>query len=87
MKNDEALEEYRAKHKGKKYQVNRLKGLGELSAEETEILTDPNQRIINQITVSDAKLADLLFDNLMGEAVTPRKNFIKSHSKEATYNV
>ena len=87
LKNDEALEEYRAKHKGKKYQVNRLKGLGELSAEETEILTDPNQRIINQITVSDAKLADLLFDNLMGEAVTPRKNFIKSHSKEATYNV
>ena len=87
LKNDEALEEYRAKHKGKKYQVNRLKGLGELSAEETEILTDPNQRIINQITVSDAKLADLLFDNLMGEAVTPRKNFIKSHSKEATYGV
>ena len=87
LKNDEALEEYRTKHKGKKYQVNRLKGLGELSAEETEILTDPNQRIINQITVSDAKLADLLFDNLMGEAVTPRKNFIKSHSKEATYNV
>lgn len=63
------------------------KYVGELSAEETEILTDPNQRIINQITVSDAKLADLLFDNLMGEAVTPRKNFIKSHSKEATYNV
>lgn len=87
LKNDEALEEYRAKHKGKKYQVNRLKGLGELSAEETEILTDPNQRIINQITVSDAKLADLLFDNLMGEAVTPRKTFIKNHSKEATYNV
>lgn len=87
LKNDEALEEYRAKHKGKKYQVNRLKGLGELSAEETEILTDPKQRIINQITVSDAKLADLLFDNLMGESVTPRKNFIKNHSKEATYNV
>ena len=49
--------------------------------------SNPNQRIINQITVSDAKLADLLFDNLMGEAVTPRKNFIKSHSKEATYSV
>ena len=87
LKNDEALEEYKAKNKGKKYQVNRLKGLGELSAEETEILTDPNQRIINQITVSDVKLADLLFDNLMGTEITPRKNFIKSHSKEATYGV
>ena len=87
LKNDEALEEYRTKHAGKKYQVNRLKGLGELSAEETEILTDPEQRIINQITVSDAKAANKLFDELMGEAVTPRKNFIKAHSREATYNV
>ena len=87
LKNDEALEEYRKKHAGKKYQVNRLKGLGELSAEETEILTDPEQRIINQITVEDVKLTDLLFDNLMGEAVVPRKNFIKAHAQEATYNV
>lgn len=87
LKNDEALEEYRNKHKGKKYQVNRLKGLGELSAEETEILTDPNQRIINQITVSDAKLADLLFDNLMGTEIAPRKNFIKNHSHEAKYDI
>ena len=64
-----------------------MKGLGELSAEETEILTDPEQRIINQITVEDVKLTDLLFDNLMGEAVVPRKNFIKAHAQEATYNV
>ena len=26
-------------------------------------------------------------DNLMGTEITPRKNFIKNHSKEATYNV
>ena len=87
LKNDEALDDYRKKHTGKKYQVNRLKGLGELSAEETEILTDPNQRIINQITVDDIKLTDLLFDNLMGDAVEPRKRYIKAHSQEATYDV
>ena len=86
LKNDEALEAYRAKNRNKKYTVNRLKGLGELSAEETEILVDPEQRIIQQITVEDVEKANRLFDDLMGEAVIPRKNFIKTHAKEATYN-
>ena len=85
LKNDEALESYRAKNRNKKYTVNRLKGLGELSAEETEILVDPEQRIIQQITVEDVEKANRLFDDLMGEAVIPRKNFIKAHAKEATY--
>ena len=88
LKNDEALEEFRAKNVGKKYTVNRMKGLGEMSAEETEqTLTDPEQRIIKQITVSDVKAADILFDQLMGTGVTARKQFIKEHSKEATYEI
>ena len=86
LKNDEALEEYKAKNKSKKFQVNRLKGLGELSSEETSILTDPTQRIIQKITVEDVQQANKLFDDLMGEAVVPRKNFIKMHAKEATYS-
>ena len=85
LKNDEALEAYKIKNKGKKFQVNRLKGLGELSSEETSILTDPEQRIIQQITVEDVQKANKLFDDLMGEAVVPRKNFIRMHAKEATY--
>ena len=54
--------------------------------ETEETLTDPNQRIIKQITVDDIKATTKLFDELMGEAITPRKNYIKEHSKEATYN-
>ena len=88
LKNDEALEEFRASHKGRKYQVNRLKGLGEMSDSETEeTLTDPDNRIIKQITVEDAAAASKLFDDLMGTAITPRKNYIKAHSKEAIGNV
>ena len=75
------------KNKGKKYIVNRLKGLGEMSVEETAILVDPDKRIIKQITVEDAKQADILFDQLMGDSVIPRKQFIKEHSAEATYGV
>ena len=88
LKNDEALEEFRKSHEGRKYIVQRLKGLGEMSEEETEeTLTDPEQRIIKQITIEDAKAATKLFDDLMGQAINPRKEYIKLHSKEATGNV
>ena len=87
LKNDEALEEFRKANPGKKYLVNRLKGLGEMSAEETEeTLTDPANRIIKQISVEDIKGTDILFEQLMGTGVTARKQFIKEHSAEATYN-
>lgn len=87
LKNDEALEQFRQENKNKKYQVNRLKGLGEMSVEETEeTLTDPNNRIIKQITIKDIKATDKLFDDLMGTGITPRKEFVKKHSKEATFD-
>ena len=88
LKNDEELIRYREQNIGKKYTVNRLKGLGEMSVEETEeTLTDPDNRIIHKVTVADIPAANKLFDDLMGAAVTPRKLFIKEHSKEATYAV
>ena len=87
LKNDEALAEYQKENKGKKYQVGRMKGLGEMDVEETEeTLTDPNNRIIKQISVEDIAAADKLFNDLMGNAVIPRKRYIKEHSQEATYN-
>ena len=85
LKDDEALDNFKKEHISQKYQINRLKGLGELGAEETNILVDPKERIIKQITVNDIKATDILFDHLMGTSVTPRKEFIKAHSKEATY--
>jgi len=87
LKNDAELEEYRIKHKGKKYLVNRLKGLGEMSPDETSILVDPDQRIIKQVTVEDITAANKLFDDLMGTQIIPRKRFIQQHSQEATYGV
>lgn len=87
LKDDAALAEYRAKAGSKKYVVKHLKGLGEMDQEETELLVNPELRIIRQITVEDAIAADSLFDDLMGTAIVPRKEFIKEHSKEATYNV
>lgn len=61
--------------------------VGEMDIEETEeTLTNPNNRIIKQITIEDFEAADRLFDDLMGTKVTAKKDFIKAHSNEATYN-
>ena len=88
LKNDEELMLYRQQNAGKKYTVNRLKGLGEMSVEETEeTLTDPNNRILHKVTVSDIPAANQLFESLMGTKVESRKLFIKEHSHEATYSI
>lgn len=64
------------------------KHVGEMDVEETEeTLTNPEKRIIQQITVEDIKAADILFEQLMGTGVAARKQYIKEHSKEATYAV
>lgn len=87
LKNDESFDKYVEDNKGKKYTVNRLKGLGEMSVEETEeTLTNPDNRIIKQITVEDIEATNILFEQLMGTGITARKAYIKEHSKEATYN-
>lgn len=87
LKDDNALEEFRKANAGRNYIVNRMKGLGEMDVDETEeTLTDPDNRIIKQITIDDVKKVDKLFDDLMGTAIVPRKMYIKEHSAEAIYN-
>ena len=87
LKDDEELEKFKIEHQNKKYTVKHLKGLGEMDEIETEVLVNPNKRIIRQVTVEDIKAADVLFDQLMGEAIPPRKAFIKEHSHEAQYSI
>ncbi len=67
-------------------QVQRFKGLGEMNPEQLwETTMNPNNRILKQITVEDGAAADRMFSVLMGEAVEPRKQFIKEHSTEADW--
>lgn len=79
-----ALEEYKEKNKGKKFSINRNKGLGEQDADELEeCLLNPKTRNVAQITVADIKKAEILFDTLMGTVVTPRRAYLLEHAEEA----
>ena len=69
-----------------KYEIARMKGLGEMDAEElNETTMDINQRILRKITVNDIVEADAAFTKLMGEEVAPRRQFIEENAKYAEY--
>ena len=68
-----------------KYDVMRMKGLGEMDAEElNETTMDINKRVLRKITLEDAMEADEIFSKLMGDEVGPRREFIEENATFAT---
>lgn len=71
----------RLKSENKKAEVQRYKGLGEMSAEQLwETTMNPAARTLLQVSVEDATKADAIFSMLMGDEVLPRKNYIQTHA-------
>jgi len=77
---DEVLQ--RIKETNRKIELQRYKGLGEMSAEQLwETTMNPQTRTLLQVSVADAVKCDETFRILMGEEVPPRKAFIQAHAK------
>ena len=75
---NEALKEF----KGKNVDIQRYKGLGEMSAEQLWSTTmNPASRTLLNVEVPDAARADATFNLLMGDEVPPRKAFIQAHAQ------
>ena len=73
---------------GKKAQIGRFKGLGEMPAEELWSTTmNPETRNLLQVTLEDAAVADQIFVTLMGEDVEGRRDFIQKNAKDAFVDI
>ena len=69
-----------------KKDFGRLKGLGEMDAEELRVTTmEDGLRTLLQVNVEQAALADEVVSTLMGDVVEVRKAFIVNNAKDARF--
>ena len=82
--NDAELEEYLKSlpdNVRARAEIARMKGLGEMDAEElNETTMDIEKRVLRKITVDDCMAADAIFSKLMGDEVEPRRKFIEENA-------
>ncbi len=73
--------EYVIEQGKKEYQVQRYKGLGEMTAEQLwETTMDPSRRTLLQVKLEDIAETETIFTTLMGDDVENRRKFIEENA-------
>jgi DNA gyrase subunit B len=86
LKDDAAKNAFVAASPNKKFEFNRLKGLGEMDADELGDTTmDTTKRTLLRVTVEQAAIADEVMSVLMGEDVEARKQFIVQNAGDVRF--
>jgi DNA gyrase subunit B len=86
LKDDAAKNAFVAASPTKKFEFNRLKGLGEMDADELGDTTmDTTKRTLLRVTVEQAAIADEVMSVLMGEDVEARKKFIVQNASDVRF--
>ena len=86
IKNDEELDIFKAKNAGRKINIQRFKGLGEMNAEDLWSTTmDPARRTLLRVHLEDMFSAEQTFTTLMGVDVEARRAFIQQNAKDVRF--
>ncbi|MGH8916596.1 MAG: DNA topoisomerase (ATP-hydrolyzing) subunit B [Acidimicrobiia bacterium] len=84
LKDDDALDDFKKEHP--KVKPTRFKGLAEMNAQELwETTMNPQTRILLQVDMEDATLAEEVFVTLMGDDVASRKAFIQQNADDVRF--
>ncbi|WP_419843077.1 DNA gyrase subunit B [Candidatus Poriferisodalis sp.] len=86
LKDDRAKTAFLESRPQHRNEFQRLKGLGEMDAQELwDTTMDPTRRTLLRVTLEEAATADLIFSILMGADVEARRHFIQNNASDVRF--